>query len=133
MFPHVKTIFNIALVFLFISCNNSKNTKTESVSVTLDTTALQQINNPIFMYGIPSDSFALVTGRIKRNGFLSEILIKHGVSMQEIDQVVKNSKSVFDVRKIRSGNNYILFCDKDSFARARYLVYEHEPTISYVI
>jgi murein DD-endopeptidase MepM/ murein hydrolase activator NlpD len=132
MFPHVKTIFKIALVFLFISCNNSKNTKTESVSVTLDTTALQRINNPVFMYGIPSDSFALVTGRIKRNGFLSEILIKHGVSMQEIDQVVKNSKSVFDVRKIRSGNNYILFCDRDSIARARYLVYEHEPTISYV-
>ena len=132
MFPHVKTIFNIALVFLFISCNNSKNTKTESVSVTSDTTAVQQVNNPVFIYGIPSDSFALVTGRIKRNGFLSEILIKHGVSMQEIDQVVKNSKSVFDVRKIRSGNNYILFCDRDSIARARYLVYEHEPTISYV-
>jgi len=81
---------------------------------------------------IPSDSFELVTGRIKRNGFLSEILIKHGISMQEIDQVVKNSRSVFDVRKIRSGNNYILFCDRDSNARARYLVYEHEPTVSYV-
>ena len=52
--------------------------------------------------------------------------------MQEIDQIVKNSRDVFDVRKIRSGNNYILFCDKDSLARARYLVYEHEPAISYI-
>jgi murein DD-endopeptidase MepM/ murein hydrolase activator NlpD len=26
----------------------------------------------------------------------------------------------------------MLFCDKDSIARARYLVYEHNPTISYV-
>ena len=52
--------------------------------------------------------------------------------MQEIDQALKNSKSVFDVRKIRSGNNYILFCDRDSSARARYLVYEHDPTTCYV-
>jgi murein DD-endopeptidase MepM/ murein hydrolase activator NlpD len=84
------------------------------------------------MYGIPSDSFDLVSGHIKRNGFLSEILLKHGISMQEIDQTLKNSRSVFDVRKIRSGNNYILFCDKDSSARARYLVYEHDPTTCYV-
>ena len=84
------------------------------------------------MYGIPSDSFDLVTGHIKRNGFLSEILLKHGISMQEIDQVLKNSKTVFDVRKIRSGNNYILFCDRDSMARARYMVYEHDPTTCYV-
>jgi murein DD-endopeptidase MepM/ murein hydrolase activator NlpD len=52
--------------------------------------------------------------------------------MQEIDQTIRNSKDVFDVRKIRSGNNYILFCDKDSIARARYLVYEHDPTTCYV-
>jgi murein DD-endopeptidase MepM/ murein hydrolase activator NlpD len=84
------------------------------------------------MYGIPSDSFDLITGHIKRNGFLSEILLKHGVSMQEIDQVLKNSKSVFDVRKIRSGNNYILFCDRDSLAKAKYFVYEHDPTTCFV-
>jgi murein DD-endopeptidase MepM/ murein hydrolase activator NlpD len=84
------------------------------------------------MYGIPTDSFDLVSGHIKRNGFLSEILLKHGVSMQEIDQALKNSRSVFDVRKIRSGNNYILFCDKDSIARVRYLVYEHDPTTCFV-
>jgi murein DD-endopeptidase MepM/ murein hydrolase activator NlpD len=84
------------------------------------------------MYGIPSDSFDLISGHVKRNGLLSEILIKHGVTMQEIDQVLTNSKTVFDVRKIQSGNNYILFCERDSFAKARYLVYEHDPTTCYV-
>jgi len=100
--------------------------------VVADTSASQQISSPVFMYGIPSDSFDLVTGHIKRNGFLSEILLRHGITMQEIDQTLKNSRSVFDVRKIRSGNNYILFCDRDSVARVRYLVYEHDPTICYV-
>ena len=39
--------------------------------------------------------------------------------MQEIDQVVRNSRSVFDVRTIRSGNNYILFCDRDSLCQGQ--------------
>jgi murein DD-endopeptidase MepM/ murein hydrolase activator NlpD len=52
--------------------------------------------------------------------------------MQEIDQVLTNSKAVFDVRTIQSGNNYFLFCDRDSLAKARYLVYEHNPTTCYV-
>jgi hypothetical protein len=130
--PRLKTIINIALVILFVSCNNSENTKTEMVIVASDTSNVQKIKEPVFMYGIPSDSFDLVSGHIKRNGFISEILLKHGVSMQEIDQALKNSRSVFNVRKIRSGNNYILFCDRDSSARARYLVYEHDPTTCYV-
>ena len=132
MFCKGKIIILFALVFQLISCNNSKNTKTEFVTAPSDTTASQQADNRVFMYGIPSDSFDLITGHIKRNGFLSEILLKHGVSMQEIDQVLKNSKSVFDVRKIRSGNNYILFCDRDSLAKAKYFVYEHDPTTCFV-
>ena len=102
MFCKGKIIILFALVFQLISCNNSKNTKPEFVTAPSDTTASQQADNRVFMYGIPSDSFDLINGHIKRNGFLSEILLKHGVSMQEIDQVLKNSKSVFDVRKIIS-------------------------------
>jgi murein DD-endopeptidase MepM/ murein hydrolase activator NlpD len=132
MLNRPKVIIYILLVSLFVSCHNSENTKNESVTAISDTIASQQVNSPVFMYGIPTDSFDLVNGHIKRNGFLSEILLKHGVTMQEIDQDLKNSRSVFDVRKIRSGNNYILFCDRDSIARVRYLVYEHDPTTCYV-
>jgi murein DD-endopeptidase MepM/ murein hydrolase activator NlpD len=127
-----KTIYFLLLFSLFVSCNNPKNTVTESIPVVSDTLTSQQVNDPVFMYGIPSDSFELINGHIKRNGFLSEILLKHGVSMHEIDETMRNSRSVFDVRKIRSGNNYILFCDRDSIAKARYLVYEHDPTTCYV-
>jgi murein DD-endopeptidase MepM/ murein hydrolase activator NlpD len=84
------------------------------------------------MYGIPVDSFNVISGRIKRNGFLSSMLLEHGITMEEIDFVIRNSASVFDVRKMRFGNNYTLFCDKDSSARARYLVYDHDPSISYI-
>ena len=108
------------------------NSNDEIAPTAKDTTVNQKISSPLLLYGIPSDSFNLVPGRIKPNDFLSEILFKNGVTMQEIDQTVKNSKAVFDVRSIRSGNNYILFCDRDTIARARYLVYEHDPITCYI-
>jgi len=124
-------LFFIIPLTILLSCTHS-GSRPESLQSVQDTTSVQEGTPQVFMYGIPTDSFDLVSGNIKRNGFLSEILLKHGVSMQEIDQVIRNSKAVFDVRKIRSGNNYILFCDRDNMGRARYLVYEHDPTICYI-
>ncbi len=91
-----------------------------------------QAKEPTFIFGIPADQYNIKTGHIKRNGFLSEILLENGVPMQEIDQVVRNSDSIFDVRKIRTNNHYTIFSDTDSVARARYFIYEHDPTLSYI-
>jgi murein DD-endopeptidase MepM/ murein hydrolase activator NlpD len=121
-----------SLVLLTFSCKNSVRETLQTVSQLPDTTAITKPDTTIFMYGIPSDSFNLLTGHIKRNGFLSQILLEHGITMDEIDKVIKNSAAVFDVRKIRSGNAYTLFCRKDSTARASYLVYEHDPATCYV-
>jgi murein DD-endopeptidase MepM/ murein hydrolase activator NlpD len=132
MFSNRNAFILIILILASFSCHYPGNKNPESSTVVSDSSIKDDAKNHTFIYGIPPDSFYLITGNIKRNGFLSEILLKHGISMQEIDQVLRNSKSVFDVRKIRSGNNYILFCDRDSIARARYLVYEHDPTTCYV-
>jgi murein DD-endopeptidase MepM/ murein hydrolase activator NlpD len=132
MLNNGRILIAFALACTLLSCNNSENKNTEALPVTSDTNTVEKPKETLFMYGIPTDSFELVPGRIKRNGLLSQIVLKHGISMQEIDQVLRNSKNVFDVRKIRSGNNYFLYCDRDSSARARYLVYEHDPTVFYV-
>ena len=122
----------ILLVLVTASCNNPRKDYIESANSVADSALSKNIIIQDLLYGIPADSFNLFPGKIKRNSFLSEILINNGVSMQEIDQVVTNSRSVFDVRNIRSGNTYILFCDKDTIARARYLVYEHDQITCYV-
>jgi murein DD-endopeptidase MepM/ murein hydrolase activator NlpD len=132
MLPRLKVIIIFSLVLILFSCRNSITETFPSISELSDTSAIIKPDTTVFMYGIPSDSFTLLTGRIKRNGFLSQILLEHGITMEEIDKVLKNSLEVFDVRKIRSGNNYTLFCKKDSSARASYLVYEHDPTTCYV-
>jgi murein DD-endopeptidase MepM/ murein hydrolase activator NlpD len=127
-----KAIYLISLLILSYSCRNSAPEINIPESTVTDSFSAGENQNRVFMYGIPSDSFDLFNGHIKPNGFLSDILVSHGVSMADIDQVVRNYRSVFDVRNIRAGNDYILFCDRDSAARVRYLVYEHDPTTCYV-
>jgi murein DD-endopeptidase MepM/ murein hydrolase activator NlpD len=127
-----KHFIPAAYLFLAISCNNPEINTPASVTVAADTSVISEATEPVLLYGIPTDSFDMVTGRIKPNGFLSDILVRHGISLQEIDMIIKNSGTVFDVRTIRSGNNYILLCDRDSAARVRYLVYEHDAAVSYI-
>jgi murein DD-endopeptidase MepM/ murein hydrolase activator NlpD len=126
-----KIIILTTVLILLSSCRYLQQEEAQLQISAQDTTASQVIK-PVLTFGIPSDSFQLIPGHIKRNGFLSEILLQHGITMQDIDQVIRNSASVFDVRKIRSQNHYMLFCDRDSAARVRYLVYEHDPTLSYI-
>lgn len=132
MYSTIKPSILIAVISLLVSCTDSTVRKPEPDIITPDSTEISKKQGPVLLYGIPTDSFDLIPGRIKPNGFLSDILVKHGVSLQEIDQTIRNSKSVFDVRTIRSGSNYFLFCDKDSAARARYIVYEHDATTSFI-
>lgn len=132
MLIRLRTIIIVSLVMSMVSCINFQEPQFYSFEINTDSTSLQEKEPPLLLFGIPADSFNVISGRIKRNGFLSQILLEHGITMKEIDQVVRNSDTIFDVRKVRAGNNYTLFCDTDSIARARYLVYEHDPTTCYV-
>ena len=132
MVSRIKIIALPVVILLIFSCKNSIRENAQSALELSDSSVVVNPDSTAFMYGIPVDSFNIISGRIKRNGFLSSMLLEHGITMEEIDFVIRNSLSVFDVRKMRFGNNYTLFCDKDSSARARYLVYDHDPSISYI-
>ena len=126
------TIIILHFLILSVSCKNSDNQQPVTDESIQDTVYINETAAPQLVFGIPSDSFNLITDHIRRNEFLSQILLRHGVSMKEIDQVVRNYDSIFDVRKVRSGNHYTLFCEQDSAGRAKYLVYEHDPTTCYI-
>jgi murein DD-endopeptidase MepM/ murein hydrolase activator NlpD len=132
MFDHRISLVTILLSFLPFSCVNPGTRAPLQVKADSDSSAKKVSSKSELPYGIPVDSFDQVSGHIKPNGFLSDILLKHGVSMTEIDQVLKNSKSVFDVRSVRAGNDYILFCSRDSAGKAKYMVYEHDPMTFFV-
>jgi murein DD-endopeptidase MepM/ murein hydrolase activator NlpD len=124
-------LFSFLICFSFSCDYIRKYHSGEAVSIP-DTVAEKPIKNPTLTFGILSDSFNIIKNHIRSNRFLSDILGEYGVSLQEIDQVVKNSSKVFNVRDIRAGHNYTVLTDKDSAARVRYFIYEHDPSVFYI-
>src|SRR5690554_4878312 len=119
----------LVLTFLYFSCNNGPGKKREHAGT--DTIASLP-TPPVTKYGIPVDSFILEDGRIKPNQHLSHILSGYGVSMATIDKIARESKDIFDVRKIRGGKNFTIFKTADSLEETRYFVYENSAIDYYV-
>ncbi len=87
---------------------------------------------PVLKYGLPVDSFIVEDGQVKPNQHLSHILSGYGVSMATIDQIARQAKEIFDVRKIRNGRNFSIFQTSDSLNETRYFVYENSAVDYYV-
>jgi murein DD-endopeptidase MepM/ murein hydrolase activator NlpD len=87
---------------------------------------------PKLLYGLPADSFHIEENTIFRNQNLSDILIDRGVSSPVVDQVAKNSVSVFDVRKIRAGNRYTVFYSRDTTRLPLFLAYQNNGVDYYL-
>jgi len=121
----IRLIFvGILLVFTtsqFFSCTTKNSKKTNE---TIQDTIVE-VQEPVMMYGLPVDSFSIETGKVRNNQYLSQILNARGVSMGTIDKIARKSKSVFDVRKIKSGENFAIFSTLDSLPEPKYFVYEN--------
>ena len=90
------------------------------------------IPEPKLLYGLPADSFHIEESTVLRNQNLSDILIDRGVSAQTVDQIAKNSVTVFDVRKMKAGNRITLFYSKDAKRTPQYLAYQNNNVDFYL-
>ena len=89
------------------------------------------IEEPNLVWGIPVDSMKIDTFAVQRNQNLSDILIKSGFSPASIFEIVNKAQDIFDVRKIRSGNNYFIL-QRENSDIPEYFVYE-ENAVNYVV
>jgi len=83
-------------------------------------------------FGLNLDSFQLVRAAVKPRQSLGTILADYQVDPQKVAELAEASKGIFDLRSIRSGNDYTVFCSPDSSHKACYLVYQPDP-INYVL
>jgi len=90
------------------------------------------VPEPKLTYGLAADSFHIEENTLSKNQNLSDILIDRGVSTTDIDQIAKNSVTVFDVRKMKAGNRYTVFYSKDSTRTPLYLVYNNNGVDYYL-
>ena len=90
------------------------------------------VPEPKLLYGLPADSFHIEVNFVARNQNLSDILLDRGVSAQAVDQIAKNSVSVFDVRKMKAGNQYTMFYSKDEGRTPLFLAYQNNGVDYYL-
>jgi len=114
------TPYLTALLFL-ISCGNNAQKK-----------EAEKPAEPVYLYGICIDSLDVKEDVVKKNEFLANILLREGVSYNTINQIDRNKRDVFDVRKIRVGNKYAFLMTRDSVPQAKYWVYEID-NINYAV
>ena len=117
----------ILLVVIFIPKRRDIATLDE-VELT-DTAEVQEI---VYKYGIPVDDYEVDYGIVERNQSLSVILEEHGLSARNVYDLGRAADTVFDVRKIRSGQAYAFFTTRDSLPEPAFFVYE-EDAKSYVV
>lgn len=110
-------------IFQFANNQDTEKEKFEALSEKVINEVSQPIGN--YKFGFNLDSFTVVTGKIKKNEFLSQILTKHNVDYQQIDKLAKRSVDTFDVRNLNYNKAYtILKKPQDSIELTQYFIYE---------
>jgi murein DD-endopeptidase MepM/ murein hydrolase activator NlpD len=125
----------LAVSFLLLaSCIRTAPVVSNAPAGPADTASMaaEKSDSVNIIHGIPVDSYNIVTGRVKRNQFFSSILASYSVPWDTIEKLLRENREVFDPRKVRTGSSYSVFLTKDTLNRAEYLIYEHDPTVSYV-
>lgn len=121
--------FLLATSFLLSSCSASSHHKKVEAE---KPAAVAPKPVPKMMYGINVDTLNVIHGKVKRNQFLSDILLKYGVDYKIIDYIARHTRDTFDVRNMRKGQKYAIICTKDSIPKPLYFVYEQSST-NYVL
>lgn len=85
------------------------------------------------LYDVPIDSFHIVDGKILRNQTLGNLFSQYNLPKGAQSGLIEIPRDVFDLRKVRAGNKYVLFLENDSLKTLRYFIYEHTLTDYYKI
>jgi murein DD-endopeptidase MepM/ murein hydrolase activator NlpD len=117
------------LVIIFVVSYSPNKVEVVSTETPKDT-IVETVSN--IEFGFNLDSFIVYKSKIKPNEFLSNILLKHHINYQKIDELVKAAKGIYDVRKLAVGKNYTILCSNDSLQKAQYFIYEPN-NIQYVV
>ena len=113
-----------ALLFVLSNLNSKKNEG-------IDKTKLE-IVEPKYEYGIRVDTFNIIKGVVKQGQTFGEILYANHIDHPQIAEIVIKSKGIFDFRRVNSGKEYTIICEKDSLEKVHYFIYQENFT-SYIV
>ncbi len=118
----------LGFVFIIASCTNKKETPAEIAEPAEEVVVLDSLNE----FGIIVNGLEEHKSVVKRNQTLSDLLFPFRVSSKKILEIVNASDGIFDIRKIKSGKNFIVYSADDTIKSIPYFVYETDPVNYYV-
>lgn len=128
-------LFGLSISFSFLLDESETSNENVQAFTSGDAAAINLNSFPITIpnikYGFALDTFHVVVDTIQNNQFLSEILLPHKVSYQDIDQLARNVKDTFAVTKLKAFKEYTIL-SRDTASGADYFIYEPD-VYSYVL
>jgi len=121
------------IAFIIFSLCFSCSSPVEESS--LEVNAVIKVPEPIIEYGFEADTFLVIKNEIQSGESLGKILNEFGVSYSQIDVIARATrKTEFDVRYLKAGHSYAMFCVQDTSGRenAEIFIYE-EDKINYIV
>lgn len=123
----------VAVVILIASIVIPRFKKTEKISANPVVTAKNEPAKPLIKYGLNLAEFKVTNHVVKPNEFFADILNQYNVAYQTVDFLSRESKKIFNLNKIKAGNNCTVLCEKsDTGLVPKKLIYE-ESKIDYVV
>lgn len=125
MHIYIKIIFSLLLAAtLFIGCKGGSANGDGSVS-----DSIQVVEDPrTIQYGVDVTDLDEVQGKVANGQIITSLLRNLGADQKAITQAAFIPDSVFDVRRMKAGNNYLAYYTQDSVPQLVYLVYQHSVT-----
>jgi murein DD-endopeptidase MepM/ murein hydrolase activator NlpD len=123
-FTEISILILLTIVFLWIYQDDSEYHELNTIQGPISVPEVDMKTE----YGLLLDTLNIVKDEIGKNEFLADILLRYNVDYPVIETLVRKSKSVFNVRKIRKGSSYSIIQSNDSIKKTLFFVYEKNPT-----
>ncbi len=124
----MKKVFFLLVALALTSCFQ----RGDKIKLNDGKTIIPVEEEEIYEFGIPLNNFVSREGQVKRNEFFNNLMKSLGASDAEIYALTVNAGKVFDLKKIRAGNNYKAFYSKDDESALAYFIYEESKT-NYIV
>jgi murein DD-endopeptidase MepM/ murein hydrolase activator NlpD len=122
----------VALLLGVLIKKQQSNPRFAEVTSTAHST-IDTVRVPVIKYGLNLSEFVVIDQTVEKNEAFSDIFLKHNVAYQTISYLIKESKDIFNCKKIRAGNKYaVIGTNSDTGFVAKKIVYE-ENKLNYVI
>lgn len=126
-----RDLFFSVLIGLILVSNIDAYTKYFQISG-ITGNSVSEIQTKHKLYGFKISDFKIKTGEISSGMFIGNLFSSHNVPTAQAVEILQKSKGVFDVRKVKCGQKYYVFYDKEQSSKVDYIVYEQNKT-DYVI